>query len=98
MDLKITAIQGDNMYRLPRQWINDMLDRGLPVQCAVSATNSTYYCYLTTSGMVCRAEFGYVEDVEPDDNSFETIDISKISFSSIGRLNRALGKLSEQLI
>jgi hypothetical protein len=78
------------MKRLPRKWILSRLDQGLPVQCAVTASNACYWCYLTTSGRVCRAEYGYVEDV---DKYLDTIDIPKLTFASIGRLNRALERM-----
>jgi len=74
--------------KLPRKWIDERINEGKPVQCAVTSSNACYWCYLTTSGQVCRAEYGYAEDTIEE--WLETIDIPKLSFASIGRLNRAL--------
>jgi hypothetical protein len=75
--------------------IRDFIDCvHLPIQCAVSATNSTYKAYLTDSGKVCRQEYGFVEDLLDTDPKPTTLDLGKITWSSIVRLNRCLANIS----
>lgn len=79
--------------RLPRKWINEQLDKGLPVQCAVTSSNACYWVYLTTTGKVCGREYGFVEDSDDEDETFPAMSISKATISSVDRLNRALANL-----
>ena len=81
------------MMKLPRDWINRMIDNGYPVQAATTCSNACYWVYLTTSGKVCRREYNFEEDCDTCDGH-DRIDIAKITYSSIGRLNRALENLS----
>lgn len=77
------------MVKLPREWINDCINRGLPVQVAISYSNACYWPYLTTSGKVCTREHGYVEDIDHD-TVIESRDLPIITMSSIERLQRYL--------
>lgn len=71
-----------------RKWAEEKLNEGKPVQVAVSASNACFWAYLTTSGQVCRREFGFVEDV--CEEWPETLDLPKMSWSSVCRLQDAL--------
>jgi len=59
------------------------------VQCAITATNACQWAYLTTSGQVCREEYGFIEDTE-DSSEYQTLDLGKLSLKQVARLNRAL--------
>jgi len=80
-----------------RKFIEEKFNEGFPVQVACSYTN-TGICsvYLTTSGRVCREEFGFVEDrdydVKVDDTGREIkeLKLKTRSWSSIKRLQRYL--------
>lgn len=74
--------------KLPRDWIFEKLNEGKSVQCAITASNSCYWCYLTTSGKVCCKEYGFVEDTKEE--WAETIDLPKLTISSVARLNNVL--------
>jgi hypothetical protein len=78
------------MKRLPRKWIEKRLNNGCVVQCAVTASNACYWCYLTTSGQVTRREYGFEEDCC---EWHDTISLPRLTFSSIERLNTALANL-----
>ena len=76
-----------------REWIEERLNRDLPVQVAVSASNSCWWPYLTTSGRVCRREYGYVEDCDCDWD--DTLDLRTRSWASVVRLQECLQKMME---
>ncbi len=69
-----------------RKWINARINEGKTVQLACSYSNTCRWSYLTTSGMVCSEEHGYIEDGE----SNETLELRFISWSTCKRLQRAL--------
>jgi hypothetical protein len=78
------------MRRLPKKWILDRINEGKPVQVACTHSNACHWYYLTTSGRVCREDYGYVEDAVDHP---ETIDLPRLTWSSCGRLRRALTNL-----
>ena len=71
-----------------KKWIKDRLNEGKIVQVAVTATNNSFWAYLTTSGLVCRDEYGFVEDTIEEWE--ETFNLSKMSWHSVKRLQKAL--------
>ena len=73
-------------------WILERINEDKQVQVAVTYSNACYWAYLTTSGRVCRKELGYVEDTIGDNK--EILNIRKITFSSIHRLQKTLSNLS----
>lgn len=78
-----------------REWIEERLDRGLQVQVAVSASNACWWLYLTTSGKVCREEYGYVEDVA--DVWPDTLDLKTRSWASVVRLQECLQNMAMEV-
>lgn len=81
------------MKRLPRKTIERLLNEYDQVQLACSYSNSCRWHYLTTSGKVCREEFGFVEDTDFNDRA-ERIDLNMMTWSSVKRLQKALQNLS----
>lgn len=71
-----------------KKWIESRLNEGKPVQVACTYSNTCRWNYLTTSGKVCREEFGYEEDTE--DIWLETFDLPVMSWHSVKRLQKAL--------
>lgn len=79
------------MKRLPRKWIEDKLNAGLPVQVACTYSNVCRWNYLTTSGQVTREEYGFEDDIldEP-----ETHDLPVMTWSSVKRLQNCLQRMA----
>lgn len=71
-------------------WVKDRLNEGKIVQVAITATNTCYWAYLTTSGMVCRKEYSYVEDCMDHD---ETYALPFMPMSRIDKLQGILERL-----
>lgn len=74
-----------------RKWIEDKLNEGKQVQIACTYSNACRWNYLTTSGMVLREEFGYVEDFESEEKDCHYV--PKMTFSSVRRYQKALENL-----
>ena len=80
------------MIKLPRKWIEDRMNASQCVQVACTYSNLCRWQYLTTSGKVCREEFNFVEDSDPD-IEYATYDLPIMTWSSVKRLQRALENL-----
>lgn len=70
-----------------KQWARKRINDGKQVQVACTYTNAGRWQYLTTSGRVCREEFGFVEDCEEHP---ETFDLPPMTWASVRRLQAAL--------
>ncbi len=78
-----------------RDWIEDRVNEGELVQVACTYCNvGLIGAYLTTSGQVCREEFGFIEDVE-EPEEFHQYDLPRMTWSSIKRLQQYLIKYQE---
>lgn len=75
-----------------KDWIKSH-NQGTYINCAVSAWNTGWSAYLTTSERVCREEYGFADDVE-DPDLYETLDLKTQSWASVRRLNRVLNKIN----
>lgn len=75
-----------------KTWVNDRLNEGKTVQVAVSATNACYWAYLTTSGRVCRKEYGYIEDCIDHEETYN------LPFMSMKRIDRLQGILERMYL
>jgi hypothetical protein len=80
--------------KLPRKVISDLLNRHSCVQVACTYSNVCRWQHLTTSGKVCREEYGYIDDADTDDPTIETVDLPVMTWASVKRLQRTLEKLS----
>jgi hypothetical protein len=74
-----------------KEWIRERLNEGKIVQIAVSHTNTCYWPYLTTSGQVCRKEYGYVEDCIDWSETYDRLPV--MSFKRICRYQGILQRL-----
>jgi hypothetical protein len=77
-----------------RKTIESLLNQYPSVQVACTCSNACRWQYLTTSGQVCREEFGFIEDNLGCDDEHTRIDLPKMTWASICRLQRALINLS----
>ena len=76
-----------------RSFIEEELNAGNLVQVACTYANvGLIGAYLTTSGQVCREEFGFIEDVE-DFDEFASFPLPLMSWPSIVRLQNLLQDL-----
>ena len=83
------------MKKLPRKIITKMLDNYQLVQVACTFSNACRWQYLTTSGQVCREEYGFEEDCDVDSIELpERYELPPMTWSSVKRLQRALQNLS----
>ena len=62
-----------------------------PLQVACEYTNTGLsQVYLTNSGLVCREEFGFIEDLSDYPENYRTLSIKTRSWASIKRLQAYL--------
>ena len=91
---RILAIRQDERQDR-REWIENEVNRGSLVLIACTYANiGLIGAYLTTSGQVCREEFGYIDDVE-DPDEFDTYNLPRMTWSSIKRMQNYLIKYQE---
>lgn len=77
-----------------RKWIEARLNEGKPVQVACTFSNACRWTYLTTSGKVCREEFGFEEDTE--ESWPETFPLYIKAWKNVVRLQRALQTMANE--
>jgi hypothetical protein len=83
--------------------IRNFIDSTTCLILAACSYTNTGICsvYLTTSGRVCRAEFGFVEDrdcdqtINDEGEEIKELELKTRSFSSVKRLNNYLIKLQQ---
>lgn len=63
------------------------------VQVACTYSNVCRWQYLTTSGLVCTQEHGYIEDWNGDEDGHVRIDLPDMTIATVIRLQRAIANL-----